>query len=348
MSKADKKQRHRAKREAKKREMRRREAVSPLKRLADAPGPIECWTSGEFKEMGQIQMFVYKRAAGLSGVASFLVDQGVVGLKDAWTRTRVERDEFHGMLEASRKRGIPMKLVAVEEIRRWVAGGMRWAHDNGMRLPKDWVKTVSLIGGVGDWESADVSAFVKEFAGHPEDLRQRLIREPFETYIQRTDVDFIFSDIAPYLDQDLDEYLDEDDLDEEEMEAIEEALPDEAIDAFTELCMPSAAGLAEETANWLAKRGNEPSTELIEAWRSLLFASLLSGASMPDGSPEEIANFSQLLMDRMSGGVEEFRRDQYLRAVSQALEHLQTDGSMMQKAVSKYGTALGPGEGLLE
>ena len=41
------------------------------------------------------------------------------------------------------------------------------------RLPKDWIRSASLIGGIGDWESADVSLFVKEFVGHPEDLRQR-------------------------------------------------------------------------------------------------------------------------------------------------------------------------------
>lgn len=177
MSKTDKKQRNKAKRQAKRLAIKRRDSISPIKRLAEAKGDVEYWMSEDFEELGQAQMFVYKRAAGLSGVACFLVDQGVVGLKDCWVRMRIERSEFQEMIDRSQERGISMRRVLPEQIRRMVAGGIRWAHENGMRLPKDWAKPASFIGGVSDWASADVSAFVKEFTGHPEDLRQRLIGE---------------------------------------------------------------------------------------------------------------------------------------------------------------------------
>jgi hypothetical protein len=349
MSKADKKQRHRAKREAKKLAMRRREAAGPLKRLAGAPGDIECWMSDSFELNGQMQLFAYKRAAGLSGMACFLVDEGVVGLKDAWTRIGVERVEFNEMIDGSRERGIPMRRATVDEVRRWIASGIRWANENGMRLPKDWVKTVSLIGGVGDWASADVSAFVKEFAGHPNDLRQRLIREPFDTYIQRSDINFVFSNAATYLDQDSGEYIEEDnnldDLDEDELQAIADDLPVEEVNALAERLAPTAVGLVEETSRWLATRGNTPSTELVEAWRSILLAAMMSGAAMPDAPQKDVADFGFELLEGMSDRIDEIRRIEYQHAVEQALEHLQTDSSMMQKAVLKYGMAEGLGDG---
>lgn len=44
MSRPDKKQRYKAKREARKREQRKRDQISPLKRLALADGTFNCWT----------------------------------------------------------------------------------------------------------------------------------------------------------------------------------------------------------------------------------------------------------------------------------------------------------------
>ena len=133
MPKADKKQRHKARRQAKRFEIKRRDSISPVKRLAEAKGDVECWMSDDFDELGQAQMFVFKRAAGLSGVACFLVDQGVVGLKDSWVRMRIERSEFQEMLDVSRDRGISMRRVVPEQIRAWSraesAGPMRTACD---------------------------------------------------------------------------------------------------------------------------------------------------------------------------------------------------------------------------
>lgn len=213
MSRADKKSRHEAKRKAKRLQIRRQRSVNPIKRLADAPGQTEYWISKNFEDLGQLQAFVYKRAAGMTGIACFLVDRGVVGLKDAWARMHIERQEFDDMLEACSDRGIPMSRATVDEVRRVVAGGIRWAHENGMRLPQNWAKPALLLGGVGDWASADISGFVSEFVGHPEDLRQRLIGESFDSYIRRPDVSFLFSDAAPFMDQATGEYQQADDVD---------------------------------------------------------------------------------------------------------------------------------------
>ena len=246
MPHSNKKQRRELKRKAKKRDLRRQSGISPVKRLAAASGEVECWISDKFEELGQRQIFVYKSAAGLTGLSCFLVDRGVVGLKDAWTTMNTDRAELADALDSSADRGIRMRRAEVSEALRCVCGGARWAHDNGMRLPKDWVRAPLLLGDVSDWRSADVSGFVMEFAGHPEDLRQRLIGEPFDTYLQRDDIQFIFADDAPYMEQSTGRYvdangeLDEDDLDEvdEICDAIEQSVPretarcaDESIDA---------------------------------------------------------------------------------------------------------------------
>jgi hypothetical protein len=347
LPKGNKKQRHKAKRQEKRREARRRESISPLKRLADSPGEIECWMSRDFEGNGQLQIFVLKQAAGLSGVACFLVDRGVVGLKDAWTRMRIDRKDFKGMLDACVHQGIPMSRVALDDVRRAVAGGLRWAYENGMRLPKDWTKTASLIGGVGEWMSADVSKFVMEFAGHPEDLRQRLITEPFDNYLRRTDIHFVFSDAAPYLDQETGEYSHpaESDLDEkDDPESIADELPEDEINALAARLTPSTAMLAKETAAWLAARDQTPSPELPEAWQSIMLASLLSKSAMPDAPEEEVADVGFDLLQELSSRIDESRSAEHHKAVGQALEYLHTDPKMMQNAVLKYGLAGEPAD----
>lgn len=338
MSKKDKKQRHRAKREAKKKEMRRKASVSPIKRLAEARGELECWISDDFKSFGQLQIFVYKRGGGLGGIACFLIDRGVVGLKDAWTRLDVIPEEFEKMLETSEQNGIPLHQCGVEEARKWVAAGARWAHDNGMRLPKDWAKAAMLIDGVGDWHNADVSQFVNEFAGHPEDLRQRLIGEPLETFLHRKDIKFILSDLAPYKDQNSGAYIDWADFDEsddedEELddEALASMLPDEQIDELLAGVAPVAEKLAEKTKAYLQAQGQEPSTELFSAWQNLLVARLMASIALQESPQEEIDGFTYQLLQGVSERVEESRAAELHRAVEQMLEHLETNPQMMKQ-----------------
>lgn len=345
MSKKDKKQRHRDKREAKRKELRRKASVSPIKRLADARGELQCWISDDFESFGQLQIFVYKRGGGLGGIACFLIDRGVVGLKDAWTRLDVIPEEFEKMLEKGEQNGIPLHQCGVEEARKWVAAGARWAHDNGMRLPKDWAKAAMLIDGVGDWHNADVSNFVKEFAGHPEDLRQRLIGEPLETYLQRKDIDFVFSDLAPYKDQQTRSYSDWgplDELDEEEDDELDDEDPlalelaDRMFGSLLNLIAEPATTLAADTQTYLQANGQTPSPELFRAWQNLMAAFTLGTASTPVRSRDEARQLTFQTLAGLSSQVEEANRDEYSRAVEQALGHLETDPQMMERAYRKH------------
>jgi hypothetical protein len=312
-----------------------------MKQLAEARGEVECWRSDDFEANGQMQLFVYKQAGRLTGIASFLVDQGVVGLKDAWTRLHLGRGEFEEMLDKCKQEGIRMMRCEMEEVRRWVAGGMRWAHENGMRLPKELTRTAMLIGGVGDWESADVTGFVKEFAGHPEDLRQRLIGEPLESYLQRKDVAFVFSENAPYMDQETGEYAHArgEEGDQEEMG---ENLSVEELKEMAEQLLPAVRALVEGTKKWLEERGEEASGELVEAWNVMMLSAMMSSAMMPEGSQEEVGQLGEELLENLSAQIEASRVEEYDRALDQVLEHLNTDTEMMQKALAKYGLADGP------
>jgi hypothetical protein len=333
MSRPDKKQRHKAKRQAKREAARRRESISPVKRLASCSGELECWMSDGFEEVGQIQIFAYKCGAGMTGIACFLVDRGVVGLKDAWTRMRIDRVELDEMLQASRDRGIPMKRCTPDDVRRWVAGGIRWAHDNGMRLPKDWVRAAAFFGGVGDWASADVSQFEKEFAGHPEDLRRRLIASPFDEFVQRSDINFIFSHDAPVLDDragdDLDPDVDEDFID----------LPIEELNALAQELTESAAELARLTERWLTEKNEAPSKELVQAWISTMVASMLSNAALPDAPREDRSKFGVAILMKMASKIEDSRFVEYSLGMKQVVRHLGANPAILRNAVLKDRSA---------
>ncbi|HTW94644.1 MAG TPA: hypothetical protein VMD30_07625 [Tepidisphaeraceae bacterium] len=347
MSKASKKERHKARREAKKAQLRRQEAMSPAKRLGQAPGPVECWMSAGLEVHGQAHIYAFKRAGGLSGVACFLVDEGVVGLKDAFMYMDVDRVDFLEMIDSCKKQGIAMQPVPLEKAKQLIAGGLRWAHDNGMRLPKEWTKTATIIGGLGDWTNADVSPFVKEFAGHPEDLRRRLIGEAFETYIRRKDVSFVFSDSAPVMDQETGAYLNTglpfDDLDDQEDEkqeidldaVVAKLLADGVLQIAEKQVPPVAGDLTAVTLKWLADQNETPSPELERAWRGILLATFITAASMPHLSNDEDADLVAALLEAFVAQEEQSRQQAFSHGMDQALRHLSTNPMMMRQAAEK-------------
>ena len=331
MSRQDKKQRHKAKRQAKRHAARRRDSISPVKRLAESKGDLEIWMSEDFEDMGQAEVFAYKRGAGLTGIACFLIDRGVVGLKDAWTKLGIDRTDLEDILAKSQSHNISLRKCTPEEARNLIAGGVRWAHDNGMRLPRDWMKAAAFIGGVGDWSLADTSRFEKEFAGHPEDLRRRLIGCPLDEYLRRSDIKFIFSDAAPYMDQQTGEYASDDQLydDDDDDESLADDLPLEELAAFLEKFSELEATLIAETELWLKAQGDMPSPELPEAWRSMLAAGMLSKSLSAD-TAEDVG---ERIMDEIAARIDPSRIVEYERAVKQVSKHLENDRQLLQKAV---------------
>ncbi len=348
MPSADKKQRQKKKREAKKRDLRRRESVSPVKRLADTPGVTEYWTSGDFGLRGQSEILVHKQAGGLTGFAAFLIDRGVVGLKDAYTRLGVSIGEFREVLDGSRDRGVPLTRTTATEAAAVIAGAIRWTRQNGMRLPKDWEKTVRILGPMPDIDTADVSKFVMEFEGHPEDLRQRLIGEPFDAFVKRKDVSILFSDEAPFKGSALhkldvpDELYDEGDEDDDDGDDRGESgagvagdQPAEQLEEILRMTTPAATTLVEQTKLWLSARGEAASAELFEAWRSVLVAAALAKMALPNGSQKQVSGLAYNLIESLVGRIDEERVKEYDRALAQVVQHSQADPDVMESAIPK-------------
>lgn len=351
MVRPDKKQRHAAKRAQKKLESRRRESVSPLKRLADADGPVECWMSDDFEVHRQCSLHAFKRGEGLSGAANFLIDRGVVGLKDAWCLIPCDSAQRQKIFDGARESGLRLVRVTPEVACARIAAAARWAFDNGMRLPKDWLKAAAIIGPVGDWRVADVSAFVKEFVGHPEDLRQRLIGEPFKTYLARRDVAFEFSDAIPYMDQRTGQYIDPlapDDLDlDEEIsdEELAKVLPDQALDEIMGAFSPSVAKLANRTEAWLRASGQSPSSELRDIWGALLFAGAMAMAMGPvEGRAERDAeDRAREALEVLKARPAFTRSDAYRLAVEQCEAHLEAEPGAFTRTLRE--AVIPPGNG---
>lgn len=345
MPRPDKKQRHRAKRQAKRKQSRRTQSVSPIKRIADAPGDVEYFMSSNFEEFGQLQVFAYKRAAGSSALACFLIDRGVVGLKDAFLRMGLDRKALDGVIEKGGASGIAMNSVSEDKAKKYIAGAVRWTHDNGMRLPIDWVRVASLIGGVEGWESADVSMFVKEFAGHPDDLRRRLISEPFDTYIRRTDIRFIFSDSAPVMNLKTGEYEDTDDWDDDEDDEFDDddedddalssdLLPPEVI-ALIKRFEPVVETLTKDTQRWLIAQGRTPSPGLFEAWQGILLSGVLARVADPDASKEESIDLAAVAYAKLRSIALRTMGDAFEIATNEAFSYAQAHPQAAANALIK-------------
>jgi hypothetical protein len=308
--------------------------------LAAAPGSFECYTSGDLKAFGQVQVVVHKRTPRGSGTAMFLIDRGIVGLKDAFVICPMTAEDFRSLIDDELRPAYPTSRITLEEARALVAGAVRFARGHGMRLPKDLEKTTSIIGGIGDWTTADTSPFLKEFAGHINDLRQRLIGQPFEEFIRRDDITFIFSNDAPYMDQKTGNYVNVaendlshlSDLSPEEIEEIAADIPIEELNEVVEAFAPAATELREQTTLWLAAQGQNPSAELFEAWRTVLTAGTLAVTSMPDAPAGDVKDFGGELLESMYARLGDDRSV----AFNQVMEHLAAEPTLMQRALLKH------------
>jgi hypothetical protein len=273
------KERKRLKRKRKNEAHRRAASVSPFKALSRVPSEVQCWMNLNWEITRQASIFVLRQTrSGRCAMAGFLVDFGVPGLKDAWGRIDISAAEFQENILGPMREQFPVGSVDVSEAARLVAGGLRFAHDNGFRLPHRYERWISILGDIGDWHEADVSDFDMEFAGSMDDLRRRLVGQSVEEFLARKDLSFVFSDDAPSL-------LTDDVLDFEEAE-----------DKLRE-------GAMEAVENWLASKQETPSPLLERAWdiySEAVGESLQKVESAGDDSLIKVAgNISETISDLM-------------------------------------------------
>jgi hypothetical protein len=207
-----------------------------------------------------------------------------------------------------------------------IAGGLRWVRQHGLKEPDDWPKPAALLGGVSEIATADVSPFVKEFAGQPDDLRQRLVGSTFDAFVARDDIAFDFDDAATFMDQATDDYIDPN---AGSLNDVVADLPDTMLARMKKRLRHAAEALARETDPI------NPSAMLVEVWTSLMLAVEVSRAAYDD--EREAADRSSEVLDALADRIPESDQAAYHAALEFALTRLDADPDAMQRAVEAAG-----------
>jgi hypothetical protein len=193
---ARKLEKKRKKREQKRHQLRKIKSVSPVKRAA-AGRLVACVMNADWRERGQACPYILREGPGGRYVmATFMIDLWCAGLKDAWGRVDVLRDKFDQMIaHTDEQMDGTMEDISIDEVAEVVAGSVRFARQNGFKLPKDWQKWTALVDPDLDFEKADLSDFGKDggllWVGPTSDLRRRLIGSTVAEFFARPDVHYI-------------------------------------------------------------------------------------------------------------------------------------------------------------
>ena len=193
---ARKLEKKRKKREQKRQQLRKMNSVSPVKRATQGR-LVACMMNADWRERGQAVPYLLREGPGGRYVmATFMIDLWCAGLKDAYGRVDVLRDEFDDAVARMDERmDGTMEDVSIDEVADVVAGSVRFARQNGFKLPKDWHKWAALVDPDLDFETADLSDFGKDggllWVGPTSDLRRRLIGSTVAEFFARPDVHYV-------------------------------------------------------------------------------------------------------------------------------------------------------------
>jgi hypothetical protein len=306
---ARKKQKQRLKREKKRREARRGNALTPLDRIARGGGELECYVNTNWREMGMAIVHVLGCAPdGRCAYAGFLVDVWCVGLKDADGKREIGRLEFQELLDVVRREQ-PVGRVAPAEARRLVAAGIRFARQNGFKLPPHYDRWAAIFGSLGDVGSADLTDFAAagalRYIGTKAFLRRRLAACAVDEFLARPDVRWLMGDGTPRDPGESDFWAECDDDDETELGEEDEQL-------FAELAK-SIARVGDQTEDavrrWCFRTRQAPHPRLREALNTLLVSVMPMAAYVravdedPDAANEfevpSFEDFTSMNLDRL-------------------------------------------------
>ncbi|MDB5329020.1 MAG: hypothetical protein JWP03_171 [Phycisphaerales bacterium] len=283
---ARQKEKKRLKRLEKQKAVRKLASVTALQKIAANGGELECWVNEHWQEMGMVSMNILGHAGGgRYAMSAFLIDIWCVGLKDAWGKPEIGRAEFmEDMLTPWSKR-MPLEKLEVAEARRLVAAGVRFARQNGFRLPAGWEKWASILGGLGDIASVDLTGFTKDgkllYMGTGDFIRKNLIACTPEEFFSHPDHDWVappddlpfsmagFDDADALLD-DAESVTEGDDDEEESLEQAESVL--EGLVGRT----------AEVVREWCHAQGVEPHPHLDQAAGMVVVKALITGVSQDE------------------------------------------------------------------
>jgi len=133
-----KKDRQRLRRQKKHAQLKKREGGGAHSRIARGAEVAECWMNSDWQEQGGafIYVLVRKPGGGLA-TASYVIDPWCAGLRRANGALEFSREAFHEMVH---RIDVVADRVFVKTdpamAKRLVAGGIRFARQNGFRLPR--------------------------------------------------------------------------------------------------------------------------------------------------------------------------------------------------------------------
>lgn len=182
-----------------KREQARARSGSQYRRIGTGGEVVACHITPTWKEDGIASMFVLLRAPGGGhALAAFLVDIWCMGIKDAWGRLDITPTEYSQNVIGMIPPEVGIGPTDIETIQRIVAGGIRFAQQNGFRLPPRYERWTAMLGDIGNTDEADLSDFGVEdgklrYVGNLEDLSRRLVGCSVDEFLAREDIDFVIN-----------------------------------------------------------------------------------------------------------------------------------------------------------
>ncbi|MFQ5502665.1 MAG: hypothetical protein ACE5EQ_10260 [Phycisphaerae bacterium] len=265
--KSRKKAQKQHKRKQRRAELTRRQAGSPYQRIGRSGEVVACYINEDWEKSGFASLFVLRRSRDQGLVlAAFLVDLWCIGLKDAWGRLDITMDEFKNGILNSHRRVVDLVRIDLDTVKHLVAGGIRFAHQNGFKLPHRYQRWTAMLGDIGDWKSANLREFGHDgklcYVGELEDLNNKLIGCSVSEFLGRDDVDYIMGN------QQL-ATKDEDDL------------------AVAELSDELNHRVVNAVRKWCFANGNEPHPRLADAVDIMLESMI----QVPDSDEDEVDEY---------------------------------------------------------
>ncbi|MBN2560709.1 MAG: hypothetical protein JXQ75_07255 [Phycisphaerae bacterium] len=197
---AKSKERRQRRRQERQRNLTRAKSGSPYRKIGQSGELVACYVNDNWRSDGYAVFYVLRRAPRFGIVmGAFFVDLWCAGLKDAWGRLDMTMEEFNDrVLSGPMADQVDLVRVNADVARRIVAGGIRFAQQNGFRLPPRYQRWTALLGDAGDVESADLSDFGVDgklrWVGPMTDLKARLVGCSVDEFLSREDVEYIVGD----------------------------------------------------------------------------------------------------------------------------------------------------------
>jgi len=179
--------------------------------------------------------------------------------------------------------------IEPEAARHLVAGAIRFAHQNGFRLPPRFERWTNVLGDLPDIATADLSPFGKDggllWVGSFDDLQSRLIGCSVDEFLARPNVHFV---------SEVEDFDEEDEDDDEDIEWEDEFL-DEVMDNLIE-------EKYQKTHRQCLDRGETPSPLMRDAIQNIVVLAALTIASQPEPNDSLLKALVTRVKDRFAAG----------------------------------------------